>query len=130
MKITVSYKQSWVSEKVLNKNLSFLRENIEKLGHSSFIYYLDEDSSLEASKINRKVLENIQNSDLIMWFINHKEKSEWQLLELGMAYALWKKIILLVNKRIKDNYYLIYWLNAKIIYFDMLGDLDFKKILW
>ena len=80
MKITVSYKQSWVSEKELNKNLSFLRENIEKLDHSSFIYYLDEDSSLEASEINKKVLENIKNSDLIIWFVNHKEKYEWQFL--------------------------------------------------
>jgi len=129
MKITISYKQSWVSENELNKNLSFLRENIENLWHSSFIYYLDEDSSLEASEINKKVLENIKNSEIIIWFINHKEKSEWQLLELGMAYALWKKIILLVNKKVKDNYYLIYWLNTKIIYFDKLEDLDFKEIL-
>jgi len=128
MKITISYKQSWVEEVELKQNLWFLREWLEKLWHKTFIYYFDEDSNLEAEKINKIVLGNIVNSDIILWFINHENKSEWQLLELGMGYSLWKKIILFVRNNIKDNYFLSYGLNAEIIYFDNLIDLDLGEI--
>jgi nucleoside 2-deoxyribosyltransferase len=33
-------------------------------------------------------LENIKKSDLVLAYINYPDKSEGQLLELGMAYAL------------------------------------------
>jgi len=128
MKITISYKQSWVEELELKQNLWFFREQLEKLWHETFIYYLDADSSLEAEEINKIVLENIKNSDVIIWFINHKIKSEWQLLELGMSYSLWKKIFLFVQNNIKDNYFLCYGLNAEIFYFDDLIDFNLKNI--
>jgi hypothetical protein len=128
--IFISYKQSWISHNELSLNLWFLKKNIEVLNYKTKIYYFDDNSNLEARVLNKKFLENIKNSDIFISFLNYKEKSEWQLMELWMAYSLWKKIILLININIKDNYYLSYWTTSEIYYFDKLENLDFKKILW
>jgi len=122
--IFISYKQSWISKNELENNLWFLRENIDKLWFNSLIYYFDDNSDLNADILDKKFLENIKASDIFVSFLNYQEKSEWQLMELGMAYALWKKIILLVNNKIKDNYFLAYWTSENIVYFDKLENLD------
>jgi len=128
-KVFISYKQTWISKDELEKNLLFLRENIEILNYKTLIYYLDDNSDLSAEILDKKFLENIKKSDIFISFLNYKEKSEGQLMELWMAYSLWKRIILLVNNEIKWNYYLVYWTTKEIYYFDKLEDLDFKKIL-
>jgi hypothetical protein len=128
--IFISYKQTWILEEELNKTLGFLRENLENLWHKTFIYYFDDNSQLEAEELDKKFLENIKKSDIFISFLNYNEKSEWQLMELWMAYSLWKKIILLVNNNVKDNYFLAYWTTTEIHFFHELENLDFKKILW
>ena len=128
MKIYLSYKQTWIEENELIKDLNFFKSKVEKTWNNIFIYYLEEPSKLEADVLNSKFLEEIKKSDLILAYINYPEKSEWQLLELGMAYALNKKIIVLVNEKVEKNYYLSYWL-WKTIKFKNLEDLDFDKIL-
>jgi len=129
-KIFLSYKQWGLEKSELDKNLGFLREELEKLNYQNFIYYFDNEfENVSPEIINKNAFSEIEKADIILWFINHKEKSEGQLLELGMAYAKWKKIILLVNNKIKDNYFLSFWLNAKIIYFDDLEKIDFNLAL-
>ena len=123
MNIFISYKQTWVKKEELEENLSIIRDSLNELNHKNFIYYFDEDSNLEAAKINKIALENIKKSDLIIWFFNHFEKSEWQLLELGMSFALDKEILILVNNKYKDNFYLSYWLNWKILYFNNVSEI-------
>ncbi len=129
-KIFISYKQTWISDNELKENLWFLREKIEGLGYKTMIYYFDEDLDLPADILDKKFLENIKSCDIFISFLNYKEKSEGQLMELGIAYAFKKQIILFVNKQVKDNYYLVYWTTDKIFEFDNLQNLDFKKILW
>ena len=129
MKIFLSYQQTWVKEKDLNYNLNLFREGLKKLWHDSFIYFLDDDSSAPATYIIEKAKKEIKNSDLVIAFINHDIRSEWQLLELGITEGFWKNILLLVNNKLKDKYYLTYWLNSKLIYFNSLEDINFKKIL-
>ena len=129
-KIFLSYKQWGLKKSELDKNLGFLREELEKLNYQNFIYYFDNEfENVSPEIINKNAFSEIEKADIILWFINHKEKSEGQLLELGMAYAKWKKIILLVNNKIKDNYFLSFWLKAKIIYFDDLEKIDFNLAL-
>jgi len=129
-KIFLSYKQWGLEKSELDKNLGFLREELEKLNYQNFIYYFDNEfENVSPEIINKNAFSEIEKADIILWFINHKEKSEGQLLELGMAYAKWKKIILLVNNKIKDNYFLSFWLKAKIIYFDDLEKIDFNLAL-
>jgi hypothetical protein len=128
--IFVSYKQSWVSNEELDYNLGYIRDNFNKLWFKSLIYYFDDNSDLLAKELDKRFLENIKKSDIFISFLNYWEKSEWQLMELWMAYSLWKKIILLVNNNAKDNYYLVFWTTKEIYYFNELQNLDFKKILW
>ncbi len=126
-KIYVAYKQTWVSDDELQKNLGFLKKEIESLWNETFIYYFDWQADLPVWEFVYKFYEEIKNSDLFFCFINHKKKSEWQLLELWMAYSLWKKIILLINEKVKDDYYLIYWMADHVFYFKNLRK-DFPKI--
>ena len=70
----------------------------------------------------------LKESDLVLGFVNYKDKSEGQLLELGMAYSLWKKIKILLDKKVKDNYYLIYGL-WQVYEFDKIQEIDFNKIV-
>ena len=128
MNIYLSYKQSWIEPNILKKELLFIKNSLEKLWHKVFIYYFEEDSSLPADKLNQKFLKNIKKTDLVLAYVNYKEKSEGQLLELGMAYALWKEIKMLVNKSVKDNYFLIYGL-WKTIEFEKIENLDFNVII-
>ena len=128
MKVYLSYKQSWIPEKELEANLIFLKQQVENLGHQIFIYYFDDNSDLPPKELDKRFLEKIKESDLVLGFVNYKDKSEGQLLELGMAYSLWKKIQILLNKKVKDNYYLIYGL-WQVYEFDKIQEIDFNKIL-
>lgn len=127
MKIYLAYKQTWIDKNKLKQELSFLKEILEQNWKNKvFIYFFDWDSNLPPEKLNNNFLNEIETSDLIVWYINYPEKSEWQLLELWMAYALNKKILILINNSVKDKYYLVYWL-GKVINFKNL--IDLKKLL-
>ena len=128
MQIYLSYKQTWIEKSRLLDELLFFKSNIEKTWNNIFIYYLQENNELPPKELDMKFLEKIKESDLVLAYINYSEKSEWQLLELGMAYALNKKILILINEKIEKNYYLTYGL-WKVIKFQKLEYLDFKKII-
>ena len=128
MKIYLSYKQTGIPEEELEKNLLFFKKEIEKLWHSVFIYYFDDNSDLPPEELNKRFLNQIKESDLVLAFVNYKDKSEWQLLELGMAYSLWKEIKILINKKVKENYYLIYGL-WKVYKFDKIEEMDLINII-
>lgn len=128
MKIYLSYKQTWVPKEQLEKELLFFKKGLEKLGHEVFIYYFDWNLDLIPWEYDKLFLENIKKSDLVLAYINYPDKSEGQLLELGMAYALWKEIKLLINGKVKDKYYLIFWL-GKVVYFDNLENISFNDLV-
>ena len=131
MKIFISYKQTGVDKKILDEKLSLLKDKLSIFCQSSYCLWLDDKPNFyEKNILLDKIKHKIKDSDLIVFLVDSNNKSEGQLMELGMAYALWKKIILLVNREVKDNYYLAYWTTNKIFEFDNLQNLDFKKILW
>jgi len=125
--IYLSYKQSWIDTNQLEKELNFIKNKLEATWKKVFIYYFEEDSTLPPNKLLKKFYENIKKANLVLAYINYPEKSEWQLLELGMAYALWKPIKILINKTVNDNYYLVYGL-GQVIEFEKLEDINFDKI--
>jgi len=127
--VFISYKQTWISKEELNSTLWFLRENIENKWYKTFIQFLDWKAGQWATYLNEFFLNNIKKSDIFLSFINFTDKSEWQIMELGMAYALWKRIILIINNKVKDNYFLIYWTSKEIYYFNDLKNLDFDDFL-
>jgi len=127
MNIFISYKQTWIDKDILKKELYFLKDNLEKLWHTVFIYYFYKKQELPNYLLNQEFLKNIKKVDLVLAYVNYENKSEWQLLELWMAYSLGKKIKVLLNQKVKKNYFLIYWL-GEIIEFNNLNNIDFIKI--
>ena len=125
--IYLSYKQSWVNPNQLEKELKFIKNKLEATWQKVFIYYFEEDSTLPPHQLLKKFYENIKKANLVLAYINYPEKSEGQLLELGMAYALWKPIKILINNTVKNNYYLVYGL-GQVIEFEKLECIDFNKV--
>ena len=126
--IYLSYKQSWIPTEILEKELNYIKNQINKLWEKIFIYYFDSNSNLPPKQLLKNFLLNIKKSNIVLAYINYPNKSEWQLLELGMAYCLWKKIKILINKEVKENYYLVYGL-WEVIEFKNLEEVDFKKLI-
>ncbi len=129
MKIFLSYQQTWIDEETLLKDLNFFRGVFIEKNIENYIYFLDEENNNDSSTVCRKAKEEIEKCDIVLAYINHPKRSEGMLLELGIAYELWKEIKILVNTKFKDNYLLIYWLtkSKNIVFFESLIDLE-KKI--
>ena len=126
--IYLSYKQSWIPPKILEKELNYIKNQINKLQEKIFIYYFDSNPNLPQNQLLKNFLLNIKKAKLVLAYINYPEKSEGQLLELGMAYCLGKKIKILINKEFKEHYYLVYWL-WEVIEFKSLEEIDFAKLI-
>lgn len=124
MRVVVSYKQTWVPENELVDNLSNIRNILNNLGVDNYIFYFDEARDLGPKDVIVKATHNIKNSDLVIAFISHKDRSEWQLIELGITKGLWKKILLIIKDEVKDDYILIYWLNDDLIIFKDTDELN------
>lgn len=128
MKILISYKQTWVKEEELKNNLQKIRDALKNIWHETFIFYLDIEKYDWPKEIVDITSDEIEKSDLVVAFINHKDKSEGMLLELWIAKWLWKKIIVMVKDEFYDNYYLTYWLTQDVVKFDSLEE-DFEEKL-
>ncbi len=125
MKIFISYKQTWVDDVQLTGSLWKLREILKNLWHESFIYYFDSDFS---DKNHKEIInisrEEIKKSDIVIAFVNHEKKSEWMLLELWIAFWLNKKVMILMNTQMQDEYYLSYWVSNNTILFDEFSEIS------
>lgn len=124
MQIFLSYKQSGLEKNILNNELNYIKNIIENTWNSIYIYYFEEQESNNSKTILDIIKKEIHKSDLVIWLVNYNEKSEWELLELWIAEALNKKILLLVKNEVKENYSLIYWLNCDILYYNDNSEID------
>lgn len=124
MKTFISYKQTGVSETELKDELKYLKNIIKETWNKAYVYLFDDDFTNDFKTIIKKVNKEINKSELVICFINHSKKSEWQLIELWIAEWLDKKILLVVNEKFRDDYFLIYGLNIDTIYFKKIEDVD------
>jgi hypothetical protein len=128
MKIFISYKQSWLTERELHSDLSIFHETLKQMWHEVFIYYFDADFINRTPKdIIYTARDEITKSDLVLWFVNHSWKSEWMMEELWIAFGLQKNIKLLVNTQFEDEYFLSYGISSDTFLFNSLEDV--KDIL-
>lgn len=124
MKIFLSYKQTGVSETELKKELLSIKKTIEKTWNKTYVYLFDKERENNFKFIIKRVKEKIIKSDLVLCFINHSKKSEWQLIELWMAEWLEKKMLFIINERFRDDYFLIYWLKSNVLYYKKVEEVD------
>lgn len=121
MKIVISYKQTWVDENELIRDLNFIKDILVSVWHNVFIFFLDIDKDKTEKEIINIVKSEIESCDMVISFINHKDKSEWMLLELWIARWLNKNITIIIKEEYYKNYFLIYWLTNNIIKFNSLN---------
>lgn len=125
MKIFVSYQQTWIEEKNLEKDLRKVREIIESMWHITFVYFLDSDYKNQTKKeMVMKTKNEIDTSDIVLSFVEHPNMSEWMMQELGMAYALNKKIVFFVKKEHEQDYFLSYWIATNTVFYDEFHELE------
>lgn len=118
MKIFISYKQSNLSDRELQSDLSIFKEILESQWHSVFIYYFDADYINSTPKdIIYTARDEIKKSDMVIWFVNHSGKSEWMMEELWIAFWLNKYIKLIINTQFKDEYFLSYGISSETFLF-------------
>lgn len=113
----------WVNKDILHNELNLIKNTLNFLWIENFIWFLDEYwKEYSVKQIVDIIIDKIKESDLVLCFINHTGVSEGMFFELGVSYTLNKKIIIFINKKIKDQYWLINWLTNNIMYFDDLDD--------
>ena len=125
MKITLSYKQTWVSKEELDYKLDKIKNIISNIWHTSFVYYLDTSYKNQTAKeIIKKAKNEIETSDMLVVFINYSWMSEGMMQELWIAYALNKNILLLINKKYEDEYFLTYWISTNTVFFEDFSEVE------
>jgi len=119
MRVFVSYKETGVELAELEKRLGQIKSVLEFLEYEFFIFWYDaRDKITSPAQILPTIKEQIQQADLVMALINHSQKSEWQLLELWMASAWWKPIVVFVQEEMLSWYRLVDELGEKVVFKD------------
>jgi hypothetical protein len=124
MKIFLSYKQTWLKINKLKLELDFIKDVVSQCWHEIYIHLFEKNKNSSSKYILNKVKLEIEKSDLVLWFVNNSEKSEWELLELWIAEWMNKKILLLVNEKYREKFFLIYWLNTSILYYREVKEIN------
>lgn len=128
MKIFISYKQSGLSDSELCDDLSIFKDILENQWHEVFIYYFDADYINRTPKdIIYTARDEINKSDMVIWFVNHHWKSEWMLEELGIAFWLNKNIKFIVNTNFEEEYFLSYGISSETFLFS--NKVELEKII-
>lgn len=122
MKLFIAHKVSGEDYAKLKRDVIKVCTALREVGHKCYCSFLDGKMRKEANKKIKieNALSKINESDGILAIVKSDEKSEGMLIEVGYAKAKGKKIVLLINKDINDNY--IGAIATKIIEFDELND--------
>ncbi|MCL5093827.1 MAG: nucleoside 2-deoxyribosyltransferase domain-containing protein [Patescibacteria group bacterium] len=128
MKIFLSYKFTGEKPEELNKNIPAIKDLLEKEGHEVFCTFFDGEEFQANNFSKKQILEHalgyLDNSDLMLVFLNSPEKSEGMLLEIGYAIANKKRFVLAIRKGIKTVF--IREFAEKVIEFEVISDLSNK----
>ena len=109
MRYYIAYKFLNTDKEMLKKNLGIISDMIEREGNTTCIFYRDIQNrwaiQMSIDEVIKQAFVEVKKSDAILAFIESEEKSEWMLLEIGYAKALWKRVKLLIKK----------WINLRFV---------------
>lgn len=107
MKIFISYRFTGEDPQELERILGDVCSSLNKIGHTNYCSISDskmfEEKKFTARQIMDYALHEIDKSDVFLALVKSERISEGMLLEAGYAIAKNKKIILLINKSIKNH---------------------------
>jgi len=106
-KVFISYKFTGEDSEKLKKVIPQLHDIIEEKGYSHYSTIFDSrqfhDEKWSGKDIMNKAFSEIDESDLILFFVNSSEVSKGMLVELGYALAKNKKLLLTIREDIKES---------------------------
>ena len=106
-KIFVSYRFTGEDFKELEKVLGDICSALSRLGHTNYCSISDskmfEEKKFTARQIMDYAFREIDKADIFLALVKSERISEGMLIEAGYAIAKNKKIILLINKNIKNH---------------------------
>ena len=109
MRYYIAYKFLNTDKEILKKNLGIISDMIEREWNTTCIFYRDVQNrwaiEMPIDEVIKQAFVQVKKSDAILAFIESEEKSEWMLLEIGYAKALWKRVKLLIKK----------WINLRFV---------------
>ena len=128
MRYYIAYKFLNTDKEMLKKNLGIISDMIEIEDNTTCIFYRDIQNrwaiQMSIDEVIKQAFVEVKKSDAILAFIESEEKSEWMLLEIGYAKALWKRVKLLIKKWI--NLRFVRAIADEIIEFESMEDLESK----
>ncbi|MCB9809004.1 nucleoside 2-deoxyribosyltransferase [Candidatus Nomurabacteria bacterium] len=108
MHFFISYKFTGEPYEELVHNIGIIENSLKNNGHSVYSSLEDEEWFQKNKPTNKEILDHtiqkMDESDVVLVFLNSSEKSEGVLIEIGYAIARNKKIILLIKKGVEANY--------------------------
>lgn len=104
MNIQLAYKFTGEDKNKLLVLLKNICLELENLGHRVYCPALDNNKPKDKKGIYLSTLNKIEKTDVLIAIKNSEEKSEGMLLEIGHALGLKKKVILLINKKVKNTH--------------------------
>ncbi len=127
--IFVSYKYTGEDKKELDKIMRLICDGLKKNNHNPYCTLWDNELQKKGKKeLFKTAMNKIDNSDMLLVFLNGNDKSEGMLMEIGYSMAKKKKIVLIVKKDIKNTH--LRELIEQVYEFNNLKDLEevIKKI--
>ena len=124
-KVFISYRFTGEDPEELKRTISQIHDAIGEAGHKHYSTIFDSkqfaSEKWSGKQIMGKAFKEIDKSDLILFFVNSPQVSPGMLVELGYSLAKKKRILLAIQKEIKD---IIFRRQInEIIEFDDLADL-------
>ena len=104
MKIQLAYRFTGENEQVLLEQLKKIKSILEKNKHSTYIPILDLNRPTEKKDLFLNTLKKLDSADAILALIKSNEKSEGMLMEIGYAWGKNKKLIIAINKDVKNTH--------------------------
>jgi len=106
-RVFISYRFTGEEPKELKKTLLQIHETVEKAGHEHYSTIFDSeqfaDKRWSGKQIMEKAFNEIDKSDLVLFFVKSPEVSQGMLVELGYTLAKNKRVILAIQKEIRDS---------------------------
>lgn len=104
MKIQLAYRFTGENEKTLLAQLKRIKTILENNKHKTYIPVLDPDRPSEKKALFLNTLKKLDSADAILALIKSDEKSEGMLMEIGYAWGKNKKLIIAINKDVKNTH--------------------------
>jgi len=131
-KVFIAYRYHSESIPELLKEMRLVHDAIEVAGHHHYSTLFDtrmvdnnHEDIITEREIAKLSFEEIDSSDIILFFVKNEELSRGMLMELGYALAKKKRLVLAINKNVRDAR-LFRDLIDEVIEFDTLEDLKNK----